>query len=58
MELPFLQPVISIDPASIISSIGTIDTIGVSPIDDHQTMGIQQFNIIQHQIATNINSIF
>lgn len=36
-----------IDVSSIISSsIGTIDTIGISPIDDHQTMGVQLFDII------------
>lgn len=63
MKLPFLQIITDgmngINFSSAISSIGTIDTIGISPIDDHQTIGIQQqFNIIQQQIATNINNMF
>ena len=39
----------------ISSSIETIDTIGISPIDDHQTMGIQLFDIIS-QITSPINN--
>ena len=62
MKLPFLQVIIDgmngINFSSTISSIGTIDTIGICPIDDHQTIGIQQFNIIQHQIAVNMNNMF
>ena len=43
--------------SSIISSfIGTIDTIGISPIDDHQTMGIQLFDIISQITALPINN--
>ena len=40
----------------ISSSIGTIDTIGISPIDDHQTMGIQLFDIIIQITALPINN--
>ena len=62
MKLPFLQVtdgMNGINISSTISSIGSIDTIGICPIDDHQTVGIQQqFNIIQQQIATNINNMF
>lgn len=38
------------------SSIGTIDTIGISPIDDHQTMGIQLFDIISQITSLPINN--
>lgn len=40
----------------ISSSIGTIDTIGISPIDDHQTMGIQLLDIINQFTAFPINN--
>lgn len=46
-----------IDISSIISSsIGTIDTIGISPIDDHQTMGIQSIIIDQISAFSSINN--
>ena len=55
MNVP--QLITGIDIASIISSsIGTIDTIGISPIDDHQTMGIQLFDIISQITSLPINN--
>ena len=55
MNVP--QLITGIDISSIISSsIGTIDSIGISPIDDHQTMGIQLFDIISKITALPINN--
>ena len=46
-----------IDISSIISSsIGTIDTIGISPIDDHQTMGVQLFDLVSQLTVLPINN--
>jgi hypothetical protein len=45
-----------IDVSSIISSIGTIDSIGICPIDDHQTIGIQLLDIINQFTAFPINN--
>ena len=46
-----------IDISSIISSsIGTIDSIGISPIDDHQTMGVQLSDIISQITSLPINN--
>ena len=59
MKVPFLllDGINGIDISSIISSsIGTIDTIGISPIDDHQTMGVQLFDIISQITALSINN--
>ena len=59
MKVPFLllDGMNGIDISSIISSsIGTIDTIGISPIDDHQTMGIQLFDIISQITSLPINN--
>ena len=59
MKVPFLllDGMNGIDISSIISSsIGTIDSIGISPIDDHQTMGIQLFDIISQITAFSINN--
>ena len=59
MKVPFLllDGMNGIDISSIISSsIGTIDSIGISPIDDHQTMGIQLFDIISKITALPINN--
>ena len=59
MKVPFLllDGMNGIDISSIISSsIGTIDTIGISPIDDHQTMGVQLFDIISQITALSINN--
>ena len=59
MKVPFLllDGMNGIDISSIISSsIGTIDAIGISPIDDHQTMGIQLFDIISQITALPINN--
>ena len=53
MNVP--QLITGIDISSIISSsIGTIDSIGISPIDDHQTIGIQF--IISQITALPINN--
>ena len=55
MNVP--QLITGIDISSIISlSIGTIDSIGISPIDDHQTMGIQLFDIISQITSLPINN--
>ena len=55
MKIPFLLD--GIDISSIISSsIGTIDSIGISPIDDHQTMGVQLFDIISQITSLPINN--
>ena len=59
MKVPFLllDGMNGIDISSIISSsIGTIDSIGISPIDDHQTMGIQLFDIISQITTLPINN--
>ena len=59
MKVPFLllDGMNGIDISSIISSsIGTIDSIGISPIDDHQTMGIQLFDIISQITPLPINN--
>ena len=59
MKLPFLllDGMNGIDISSIISSsIGTIDSIGISPIDDHQTMGVQLFDIISQITSLPINN--
>ena len=59
MKVPFLllDGMNGIDISSIISSsIGTIDTIGISPIDDHQTMGVQLFDIISQITSLPINN--
>lgn len=61
MKLPFLQVITDgmngIDISSIISSsIGSIDSIGISPIDDHQTMGVQLFDIISQISSLPINN--
>ena len=59
MKVPFLllDGMNGIDISSIISSsIGTIDSIGISPIDDHQTMGIQLFDIISQITSLPINN--
>lgn len=59
MKVPFLllDGMNGIDISSIISSsIGTIDSIGISPIDDHQTMGVQLFDIISQITSLPINN--
>lgn len=59
MKVPFFTAdgMNGIDISSIISSsIGTIDSIGISPIDDHQTMGIQLFDIISQITSLPINN--
>ena len=59
MKVPFLllDGMNGIDISSIISSsIGTIDSIGISPIDDHQTMGMQLFDIISQITSLPINN--
>ena len=59
MKVPFLllDGMNGIDISSIISSsIGTIDSIGISPIDDHQTMGVQLFDIISQITSLLINN--
>lgn len=59
MKVPFLllDGMNGIDISSIISSsIGTIDSIGISPIDDHQTIGVQLFDIISQITSLPINN--
>ena len=59
MKVPFLllDGMNGIDISSIISSsIGTIDSIGISPIDGHKTMGIQLFDIISQITSLPINN--
>ena len=58
MKVPFYYYGMNgIDISSIISSsIGTIDSIGISPIDDHQTMGVQLFDIISQITSLPINN--